>query len=81
MSLDLSSSNHLAILPWLGAPARELVQRLLMFERRPRTALTERQEMSSAITFDRVSSLDTSIRTSSLRAAFLVRVQVLGPTL
>ena len=61
MSLNLSSSNHLAILPWLGAPARELVQWLLMIERGPRTALTESQEMLSAITFDRYLSKARSI--------------------
>lgn len=80
ISLDESSRRPWATLPRCGALASEAVQRFRMTERRPRTALDEEQEMSSATTFVD-SSTDTSILTFSLRATYLALNQVLGPRL
>ena len=81
MSFELSSMSPLATRPWCCALVRKTVHRFLITVRRPLTALAETQEMSSAVTFDCDSSLDTSILASSRRAAFLVRDQVLEPAL
>jgi hypothetical protein len=50
-----------------------------MAERRPRTALAEKQEMSSVITLVDDPSPNTLILTFSLREAFRAHNQVLEP--
>jgi hypothetical protein len=61
MSLDESKRRPLATLPWFEALESSVVHRPLITVLNPRTALLDRQETSSAITFERELSLDTSI--------------------
>jgi hypothetical protein len=81
ISLDESRRRVLATLPLVEALENLVVQWRLITVLNPRIAFVYRQDTSSAITFDRELSLDTSIFTCRRLAAFCVWVQVFRPHL
>jgi hypothetical protein len=72
ISLDESRRRVLATLPLVEALENLVVQWRLITVLNPRIAFVYRQDTSSAITFDRELSLDTSIFTCRRLAAFRV---------